>query len=284
MTPVRASSIAAVAAVLLPLAALAQLPPPRTPEPRMPPKPGLREPTPRPTLPGVSLTWFGQSAFALKAPSGATVLIDPFAPQIGLPAPAAKLPVDVVAITHEHFDHNDVGDWAADTPKVLHGLTDGGKDYAKVDETVKGVRITTIPAFHDDQGGKERGKDAIFVFDVGGLRVVHLGDFGQARLTPEQKQALGKVDVLLVPVGGFFTIGPEQAAALVKDIAPRRAAIPMHYRVPGLGIEQLGPVDPFLAAFPADRVRRLDESNVDVLPAAKETGGGYQVLVLQPAR
>jgi hypothetical protein len=126
---------AALAAVLLPLAALAQLPPPRTPEPRMPPKPGMRVP-PAPKNPGVSLTWFGQSAFALRAPSSATVLFYPFSPQIGLPAPAEKLPADVVAITHEHPDHNDVGDWAAGQPKVLHGLAEGGKEYAKVEPEV----------------------------------------------------------------------------------------------------------------------------------------------------
>ena len=274
------SAVAALAALLLPLAALAQGAS-RPPEPPGPPRPGMRVPGPKELPKPISLTWFGQSAFLLRSPTGASVLLDPFSPEIGLAPPKEKLAVDAVTVTHEHPDHTGVGAFAADSPRVLHGLANGGKEFATIDENIRGVKITTIPSFHDDVQGKERGKNAIFVFDVGGFRVAHLGDFGQAKLTPEQKQALGTVDVVLVPVGGFFTIGPKEAAALVKDIAPRKAAIPMHYRLPGLKVEQLGPVEPFLAEFPPERIRREKGAKAEWLPTPRDAPG-FNIIVLTP--
>lgn len=274
------TTAAALAVALAPWIASAQTPPPRTPEPPAPPRPGMRVPRP-PGVPTISVTWFGQAAFVLEAPSGATVLIDPFAEAIGLPVPAEKLPVDAVALTHEHPDHTNVAGFAAGKPEVLRGLAADGSEYAKVDARVKGVRISTVPAFHDDAQGQQRGKDAIFVFDVGSFRIVHLGDFGQAKLTAAQKKALGTVDVLLVPVGGHYTIGPAEAAALAKELAPRRAVIPMHYRLPGLQIAELGPVEPFLEAFPADRVRKVEGPTAEFLPSNRDAPG-FEVVVLRP--
>jgi L-ascorbate metabolism protein UlaG (beta-lactamase superfamily) len=271
---------ALAALLLLPLAALAQgaARPPGAPEP---PRPGMRVPGPTPMPKPISLTWFGQAAFLIRSPTGASVLVDPFSPEIGLAPPKEKLSVDAVAITHEHFDHTGVEAFVADQPKVLRGLVDDGKDYAKIDENFRGLKVTTIPSFHDDSQGKERGKNAIFVFELGGFRIAHLGDFGQAKLTPEQKRALGTVDIVLVPVGGHFTIGPKEAAALVKDIDPRKAAIPMHYQLPGLKVTQLGPVDEFLAEFPADRVRREKDGTAEWLPTPRDVPG-FNVVVLSP--
>ena len=178
-------AIAAILA-LLPLAAAAQTPPPAPEKPR-PPRPGVRVPGPRPHNPALTLTWFGQSAFVISSPTGARVLIDPFAAEIGLPLPAEKLEVDAVAVTHEHPDHTNVAGFVSDKPLVLRGLA--GDDWAKVQENVKGVRISTVPSFHDAEEGKQRGKTAIFVFEMAGFRIAHLDAFGQARLTPEQQQA-----------------------------------------------------------------------------------------------
>jgi L-ascorbate metabolism protein UlaG (beta-lactamase superfamily) len=271
---------ALAALLLLPLAALAQGAS-RPPGPPEPPRPGMRVPGPTPTPKPIALTWYGQAAFLLESPTGSSVLVDPFSPEIGLAPPKEKLAVDAVAITHEHADHTGVEAFVSGHPKILRGLTDGGKDVAKIDENVGGLKITTIPSFHDDSQGKERGKNAIFVFEVAGFRIAHLGDFGQAKLTPEQKQALGTIDVVLVPVGGFFTIGPKEAAALVKEIAPRKAVIPMHYRLPGLKVTQLGPVDPFLAEFPAERVRREKGPTARWLPTPRQPPE-FSIVVLEP--
>jgi L-ascorbate metabolism protein UlaG (beta-lactamase superfamily) len=110
------------------------------------------------------------------------------------------------------------------------------------------------------------------------MRVVHLGDLGQPKLTAEQLAALGKVDVLLVPVGGFFTVDPAQAAEVVKQLDPKRVVVPMHFKVPGLEIEQLGPVDPFVALFPK---ARKEASNTLLVPVVAKDLPGFDVVVLE---
>lgn len=287
---------AALAVLVLPLVAMA-MPKTKVPEVKKPPVPGVEVPPaseiPRPDLAGVDITWYGQSGFLIVSPAGVTVLVDPFSEQIGLPLPSAKLTVDAVAITHEHADHNNVAGFVEGSPKVIRGLALEGNElaqaqevakvpeFARVQELVKDIKISTVPSFHDNDGGKKRGKNAIFVFDIAGMRFVHMGDFGQAKVTAEQKKALGKIDVLFVPVGGHYTIDPEQAAAIVKDLKPRRAVLPMHYKLPGLTIAELGPVDPFLAKFPADQVRKVDGPTVRFVPMPKEPKN-FDVIVLKP--
>jgi L-ascorbate metabolism protein UlaG (beta-lactamase superfamily) len=115
---------------------------------------------------------------------------------------------------------------------------------------VKGVRVRTVGVYHDDSQGSKRGKNAIFVFDIDGLRLAHLGDLGHA-LSSEQMRDIGPVDVILIPVGGFYTIDGKVAADVVNQLNPK-VVIPMHYKTPDLAASLaavLAPVDGFIKAI-----------------------------------
>ncbi len=193
-----------------------------------------------------TLTWLGHPTFVLATSTGLTALLDPMGAGVGYPLTPVN-GVNVVTISHEHSDHNNVA-LATGSPVVLRGLV--GNDWAKVDQTVKGVRVRTVQSYHDDTQGSQRGKNAIFVFEMDGLTIVHLGDLGHL-LNADQVKALGTVDVLMIPVGGFFTIDGRAASEVVKQLNPK-VVIPMHYKTPALSASlagQLATADDFLAAL-----------------------------------
>jgi L-ascorbate metabolism protein UlaG (beta-lactamase superfamily) len=185
--------------------------------------------------------------FTLKVANGPLVMIDPVSANVGYKV-APINGVDVVAITHEHADHNNLA-LAPGTPQVLRGLA--GNDWARIDETVKGARIRTVNVYHDNTQGSARGKNAVFVIEANGLKLVHLGDLGHL-LSPEQVTAIGPVDVLLIPVGGNFTIDPANATQVANSLKPS-VVIPMHYKTP-LATAAIGPVDAFLTDKTLQRV------------------------------
>jgi L-ascorbate metabolism protein UlaG (beta-lactamase superfamily) len=200
--------------------------------------------------------WFGQSSLLL---SGArSVFIDPFGDMSAAAArglqfdyPAIdRVDADVVLVTHEHGDHNAV-EVIGGAPVVFR--TRAGRFESPVGEVVG------IASEHDEVAGTARGANTIFCFSVDRLRVSHLGDFGQPALRPEQREAIGEVDVLFLPVGGGPTIGGAPAAELVRELAPR-LVVPMHYRTPLVNF--LDPPDEFLDALGA-RVERTGTSELD---------------------
>ena len=194
----------------------------------------------------ITLTWFGQSTFVLKTSTGLNSLLDPAGSGTGYNIPMQS-GIDLVTVSHEHSDHNAVN-LAAGSPIVLHGLA--GNDWAKIDQTVKGVRVRTVGVYHDDTLGSQRGKNAIFVFDVDGLRLAHLGDLGHT-LSPEQIKDIGPVDVILIPVGGFYTVDGKAATEVVSQLNPK-VVIPMHYKTADLSPSlagRLAPVDDFIKAM-----------------------------------
>lgn len=180
----------------------------------------------------MQVEWYGQSAFALTAPE-AKVFIDPFADMSALAErgvvfeypPIEADGVDLLLVTHEHMDHNGVEAIGGDG-SVLRSTA--GRLDSPLGEVV------AIAAEHDEEAGTQRGPNTIFVFTLDGLRVAHFGDFGQRELRPEQKDAIGEVDLIFLPVGGGPTIGAVQAATIVEALAPRWV-VPMHYRTPRTG-------------------------------------------------
>lgn len=202
------------------------------------------------------LTWYGQSCFKIQS-GDLVIAIDPYNKEIGLTPPRFK--ADIIAVTHGHHDHNNV----ESMPEGAFVLNGPG-DYE-----IKGVAVTGIPTFHDDKEGKERGANTAYVFDIEGIRVAHLGDFGEAKIRPETVDELGEIDILLIPVGGTYTIDAELAAEVANAIEPK-VVIPMHYAIPSLKVKLDG-VDTFLKEMgvknvsPEDRLtikkKELIESN-----------------------
>lgn len=215
------------------------------------------------------LTWLGQSCFILETAGGTRVVMDPIPKGIGYDLPAG-LKADVVTISHEHPDHNNVG-LLVNKPRVLRGLTADKKGWTKIDVKVKDVAIRTVGVYHDDALGADRGLNTVFVFEVGGLRIAHLGDLGHM-LTEEQWSAIGSVDVLLVPVGGASTIDGPQATRVVDQLRPRLVVVPMHYKTDASTIKQLGGPEEFLEGKPNVRKEAsntLALSTVKARPAAE---------------
>jgi L-ascorbate metabolism protein UlaG (beta-lactamase superfamily) len=190
------------------------------------------------TLP-MTLTWLGQSMFTLNVPGGPNIMIDPVGASVGYKVTPMD-GIDAVTVSHEHADHNNVA-LATGSPKILRGLANN--DWAKVDETVKGVRIRDVNTFHDDTQGSARGKNAVFVYEANGMRIVHLGDLGH-QLSADQVKEIGPVDVLIIPVGGFYTIDAAGATLVVDALKPK-VVIPMHYKTPAVSLP-IAPVDNFL--------------------------------------
>jgi L-ascorbate metabolism protein UlaG (beta-lactamase superfamily) len=205
----------------------------------------------------VRIRWFGQSAFALAGEKN--VFVDPFGDMSAAAArglrfdypPIEGVSADLLLVTHEHGDHNAVEVVGGD-PIVLRSRA--GRFDSPVGEVVG------VASEHDASAGTVRGPNTIFCFTLDGLRVCHFGDFGQASLRPEQREAIGDVDVLFVPAGGGPTVGGEAAAAVVRALSPR-LVVPMHYRTPALSF--LDPPDAFLDALGA-RVERLAGSEATV--------------------
>jgi len=208
----------------------------------------------------LTLRWYGQSCFLLTSTAGTAVLMDPFGEQVGYKVPQLK--ADAVTISHEHPDHNNA-EMAKPGAKIIRGLTEGG--WATVSETVGDVKIRTVPVYHDDREGRMRGRNAVFVFETGGITVVHLGDLGHL-LDEEQVKAIGKADVLLIPVGGAYTIDAQDATQVVSKLKPK-IVIPMHYKTDKIKNIPIAPVDGFLQGKPRVEKPKGSELQIRKLPA-----------------
>ena len=159
----------------------------------------------------------GHAEYLIETESGVRIATDPYDASCGYPI--RRVTADIALISHHHHDHD-----AVDNLKGKPLIIDQAGSYLPED----GVRITAIRGFHDDAGGSKRGETLLFLIETEGLRIVHLGDLG-CMLNAEQEEILKKPDILMVPVGGFYTIGAKQA----KETAARlgaRIILPMHYR------------------------------------------------------
>jgi L-ascorbate metabolism protein UlaG (beta-lactamase superfamily) len=216
----------------------------------------------------MQIIWKGQSCFQIatqKTKVLANIVIDPFSPEIGLRPPSA--PADIVLVTHDHPDHNNI--------KAIAGspfVVSGPGEYE-----IKEVYIQGIPCFHDSVEGKERGQNTIYVIDAEDLRVCHLGDLGQKELTDEQLEKIGEIDILMIPVGGGPTISEKEAQKIMSQIEPK-ITIPMHYQIPKLK-DKLEGVESFLKSLGIKSMAqeaKLSIKKKDILPEEAK------IVVLEP--
>lgn len=180
------------------------------------------------------ITWLGHSCFKIQdkiGPDAITVVTDPFGKSVGLKTPSCE--ADIVTMSHDHDDHNNI-DGVRGTPFVI----DTAGEYE-----VKGVGIEGVTVYHDEKAGDDRGRNIIFRIDMDGISIVHLGDLGHL-LDAKQTEKLAGTDILLIPVGGKYTIDAKKAVEVVSQIEPR-IIIPMHYRSEGSKIDIDG-VDKFI--------------------------------------
>lgn len=199
----------------------------------------------------MKLEYLGHSCFMITSDAGNKVITDPYI--TGIPWPPLKYEeikesADVVTVSHEHKDHNNVGA-VRGSPQVLKGKTTA---------VVKGMEFKGIATYHDNAGGRIRGANTVFIFEVDGVRLCHLGDLGH-QLSAEQVAGLGRVDLLMVPVGGFYTIDAEVATQLCDHVKPK-VIIPMHYKTDKVENTELDSVDKFLEG--KENVNKLDSSEV----------------------
>ncbi len=167
----------------------------------------------------MQITWLGHACFKIQA-KDVTIITDPYDKEIGFAMP--RVTADIVTVSHDHHDHNNVGA-VSGSPFVI---------ASPGEYEVKGVFIYGIPSWHDEREGKERGPNTIFLVEMEGMRIAHLGDLGTS-LNNEQLEKLEGADIVLIPVGGKYTIDAKKAANVISQIDPS-IVVPMHYKLPGL--------------------------------------------------
>lgn len=198
----------------------------------------------------MQIKYLGHASFLIKT-KNARVVTDPYDPYTGLKFP--KIEADIVTVSHHHKDH-DREDLVLGDKLVL----DWPGEYEK-----KGVRVFGYKSYHDKEQGKERGENILYKFEAENISLLHCGDMG---VVPDQEllDEVGDVDILFVPVGGFYTIDASEAQEVVKSIEPS-IVVPMHYNHPGLNQETFGKLtglDEFLKKFGIDRPELVDQINL----------------------
>jgi L-ascorbate metabolism protein UlaG (beta-lactamase superfamily) len=210
------------------------------------------------------LRWYGQSFFQLETSKGTRIVFDPHAIEVyGRPTVSA----DVVLISHRHNDHTQTEVLENQGKfKIIHGLVERGKkvEWNLLDEKFKDLSFRTVGTYHDDMEGMERGKNAVFVVDADGMKIVFLGDLGHT-LTPKQIKQIGPVDVLIIPVGGIYTLNGAEAKKVVEQLKPKKYVVPMHYGTKVF--DELLPPDEFLEDM--KNVKKYDGNKLDLEPGYK---------------
>jgi L-ascorbate metabolism protein UlaG (beta-lactamase superfamily) len=221
----------------------------------------------------MQIIWHGQSCFQIitnQAKNGQrTIVIDPFDEALGLRVP--KLEADILLVTHGHHDHNNV--------KAVGGnpfLISGPGEYE-----AEGIFIQGIPAFHDKVKGKSQGENTCYTIEAEEIRLCHLGDLGQSELTEQQLQTLGEIDILMVPVGGIYTIDGEGASKIISQIEPK-IVIPMHYQISKLNPSaggKLEGIEKFLKVMGKKEIESLSKFSIKQKELPQEE---TEIVVLNP--
>ena len=214
----------------------------------------------------MKVKWLGHATFLITSDSGIKLITDPYETGNQLSYGEINESADIVTVSHDHFDHNNVAA-VRGNPEVVKGAAT---------REVRGISISGVATHHDEVGGKKRGSNTIFCLEVDGIRICHLGDLGH-RLSDQQVSQVGKVDVLLVPVGGYYTIDASIATEVCDQLQPR-ALIPMHFSNERCAPPIAG-VDGFLKG--KKDVTRLSGSEVEF--KAEQLPTNTQIIVLKPA-
>lgn len=182
------------------------------------------------------LTCLGHAKFLIELNSGLRIVTDPFDAACGYPLTETQ--ADVVLVSHGHHDHSAV-ETISGNPRIIR--------EAGTYTLESGVTVTAIPAFHDEVQGAKRGSTLLFLLEAEGLRIAHLGDLGHL-LTAEQRKALAPVDVLMLPVGGFYTIDAATAQEVAESLRAR-IIVPMHYRTKWNADWPIAPLEDFIRLY-----------------------------------
>ncbi len=214
----------------------------------------------------MKIKWLGHSCFVITSLDGTRIITDPYTPNSNLKYSPVSESADVVTISHGHSDHSNAG-VVKGSPRIIK---------EPVSKTVKGIEIKGVSTAHDENKGQQRGKNIVFCMTVDGIRIAHLGDLGHT-LDNEQIKAIGPVDVLITPVGGFYTIDGPTASRLADAIQPK-IVLPMHYRSTACDFP-ITDAKPFLKG--RSNIKTTDENEIELtkegLPETTET------VVLRPA-
>lgn len=210
----------------------------------------------------MKIRWYGHSCFMLQDSNGVRILTDPCDPGTGYKL--SGIEADAVTVSHGHHDHNYL-EAVTGSPEVIN--TAGEHEF-------RGVKITGFETFHDDCGGKKRGENIMFLYEMDDMRVLHAGDLG-AEPDSATLEALGRVDVLLVPVGGVFTVNSACARSFANSVKPK-VVIPMHYKTAALTFD-LEPVDEFLKNARDCKIHRLNQNEAAL---TRESLGDDRILVM----
>ena len=216
----------------------------------------------------MKIQWYGHSCFIIETDNGTRLLTDPYGESVGYPR--HELDVDAATISHGHHDHND-DTMLMGTPTVLRGAGTW---------EIGGVKITGIASWHDENQGALRGENTIFLFEADGLCLAHLGDLGVVPET-EMIAKIGKVDILLAPVGGTYTIGPKEACE-IANLTRANVLIPMHYQTSAVTLSKpLYSVEQLISTAKDCSIHRLNQSSCVITPASL---GEDRLLVLDYVR
>jgi len=208
----------------------------------------------------MDINWLGHSCFRIRGRQ-AVIVTDPYPPDLGYSL--GKPTADIITVSHQHPSHS-----------YLQGVGGKPKLVTRPGEyEISGVLIIGILTFHDAEGGEKRGKNTVYLMEVDGMTICHLGDLGHV-LTVEQVEEIDDVDVLLLPVGGVSTINASMAAEVIRQIEPK-IVIPMHYKTPVLNRE-LGPVEKFLKEMGIEQIN--SQPKLSLTPSSLPTS--TQVFLL----
>ena len=212
----------------------------------------------------MKIKWLGHASFLITSEAGVKIITDPYTTTPNLTYGEIRESANIVTVSHEHSDHNNVA------------AVRGNPEVVRKTAKAKGIDFKGVSTFHDSAEGRQRGKNTIFCFEVDGMRVCHIGDLGHP-LSDKQVAELGKVDILLIPVGGGPTISPSIATEVCNKLTPK-VIIPMHFRNEKCSIPSWG-VDEFLKGKAG--VSKLNTSEAEFKPG--KLPATTQIIVLKPA-